>query len=147
MKHAKNSSLLHSYIPSLTLPLTLQVIPWSLQTKRSRTQLCGKKKRRRERENRIKKNPGQKKREAANEGEDKQAGTELTPKIDEEIVVASRLYSRVSITGSRLVQPTGKKKDITSRNALRKGRAKWKHTNGRRGQIYSTARGGILVQC
>lgn len=38
-KPAKNSSLLHSYIPSLTLPLASRVIPWSLQTKISRTQL------------------------------------------------------------------------------------------------------------
>lgn len=45
----------------------------------------------------------------------------MTPKIDEEIVVASRLYSRISITDSRLVQPTGRKKNIASRNAL--GRA------------------------
>lgn len=43
MKHAKNSSLLHSYIPSLTLPLTLQVIPWSLQTKDQEHNAVGKK--------------------------------------------------------------------------------------------------------
>lgn len=41
MKHAKNSILLHSYIPSLTLPLTLQVIPWSLQTKNRKNTTLG----------------------------------------------------------------------------------------------------------
>lgn len=49
MKHAKNSSLLHSYIPSLTLPLTLQVILWSLQTKKIKNITVGKKKKKKRR--------------------------------------------------------------------------------------------------
>lgn len=54
MKHAKNSSLLHSYIPSLTLPLTLQVIPWSLQTKKIKnTTVCEGKKKKRERDKTV----------------------------------------------------------------------------------------------
>lgn len=136
-KHAKNSSLLHSNIPSLTLPLTLQVILWSLQTKKIKNTTVGKKKKEEERYKTVlKKNPGQKKREATNEGEDKQAGTKLlTPKIDEEIVVASRLYGRVSITDSTLVQPTGKEKDITSRNTVGRAGQSGNSTNRRRGQM------------
>lgn len=81
MKHAKNSSLLHSYIPSLTLPLTLQVIPWSLQTKKIKnTTVCeGEKKREREIKPCLKKiqDKRKKKKEVTNEGEDRQAGTKI----------------------------------------------------------------------
>jgi len=62
MRYAKNSNLLHSYVPSLTLPLTLQVIPWSLQTKKSRAQLCGEKRKKKRYKTLIKKIQDKKKR-------------------------------------------------------------------------------------
>lgn len=66
MKHAKNSRPLHSYIPSLTLPLTLQVIPWSLKTKDQEHSAVGKRKKRKKERKKKKKEKQKNKREIQN---------------------------------------------------------------------------------
>lgn len=70
----------------------------------------------------------------------------MTPKIDEEIVVASRLYGRISIRDSRTGAAHRKGKEHCKQKCTGKGRGKWKCTNGKRGQMSSRATGGILVQ-
>ena len=139
MRYAKNSNLLHSYVPSLTLPLTLQVIPWSLQTKKSRAQLCGEKRKKKRYKTLIKKIQDKKKKGSykwrwGQAGRDKT----LTPKIDEEIVVASRLYSRVEHYRQQTGATHGREKGHRKQNAL--GRA------GQSGNTRTAGEGRFTVQ-